>query len=145
MSNIKIQTNGGTGALIVQPHYLTGGDTIALGFDNKQEVLDFQKKVNDFVENHYGEKPEKKKEVVEIEFPLGLYTHYKEGDMYTVYDVTLDEEKQEPRVSYMDVYGKKYSRFMSKFIANVKDDPENNTGQELRFEQFNAQNYKINK
>jgi len=145
MKEIKIQTNGGTGALIVQPHFVTGGDTIALGFDDKQEVLDFQKKLNDFVADHYRVEPEKKKENVEVEFPLGLYTHYKEGDIYTVYDVTLDEEKQEPRVSYMDVWGKKYSRFISVFTQNVKDHPENNTGQELRFEPFNAQKFKINK
>lgn len=66
---------------------------------------------------------------------LGLYTHFKEGNRYIVYDVTTDEVTQKERVSYMSCNDKKkHSRFLDVFFEDVTDHPENKTGQKDRFE-----------
>jgi hypothetical protein len=70
-----------------------------------------------------------------MEFKLGVYRHFKKGNLYLAYDITVDEETQKEKVSYMSlVDGKKHSRFLEKFTDDVSDRPDNTTGQKLRFE-----------
>ena len=38
-----------------------------------------------------------------MDFKLGIYKHFKNGDLYYAYDITNDEETQKPRVSYFSL------------------------------------------
>ena len=70
-------------------------------------------------------------------FKLGVYRHFKNGNLYLVYDITVDEQTQKEKVSYMGlVDGKKYSRFIERFTEDVSDRSDNKTGQKQRFENY---------
>ena len=70
-----------------------------------------------------------------MEFKLGVYRHFKNGNLYLAYDIATDEEIQKEKVSYISLIdSKKYSIFLEKFTDDVSNHPDNTTGQKLRFE-----------
>lgn len=65
----------------------------------------------------------------------GMYSHYKEGDLYVFYDVVLKESTQEYEACYYRLAtGKKFSRPLEEMSENVLGFKENRTGQTERFE-----------
>jgi hypothetical protein len=69
--------------------------------------------------------------------PMGVYSHFKKGAQYIVFDYAFDSDDNIDKIIYrrLDGSGKpKYVKSVKTFTANVEEHPENDTGQEIRFE-----------